>query len=352
MLRNVCFLSLLLALAPTAFPQDHSGETLITLQRTACYGSCPIYKLTIRGDGSVTYEGAAYVRVKGTQKSKIALAKVQDLVKSFMDANYFNLKNEYITVKDANGIESYVTDLPTTITSLKIGDRSMKVVDYFGAPQALRDLEGKIDRVADSRHWIFIDVATVHEKSEHGWDINGRDAQLLFIQAVDWGDIEVTRAFIEEGIDVNALPNGTPLQSARGVEVIRLLIKSGAKVNVKPNGPLPPLQLASELGDVDSVLALLKAGAKVNAASEYGITALMQAAHGGYPDVVKALLAAGADVHLKDSNGRNALDYAENWRSEKPSSLDPSVSILDRENRFKVIDDLLKGAGTDSGPGK
>src|ERR1700746_1609053 len=32
----------------------------ISLERTGCYGSCPAYTVTIRGDGSVTYVGKNY----------------------------------------------------------------------------------------------------------------------------------------------------------------------------------------------------------------------------------------------------------------------------------------------------
>src|SRR6059058_5801427 len=32
-------------------------DTLITLERTACFGTCPVYKLTISADGKVAFEG-------------------------------------------------------------------------------------------------------------------------------------------------------------------------------------------------------------------------------------------------------------------------------------------------------
>ena len=53
MLRAFCVASLLLALSSGTFAQDHSGEIPITLERIRGYGSQPVYKMAIRGDGSV-----------------------------------------------------------------------------------------------------------------------------------------------------------------------------------------------------------------------------------------------------------------------------------------------------------
>ena len=40
-------------------------EVVITLERTACFGVCPVYKLTIYGDGRVLYDGIRFVRTEG-----------------------------------------------------------------------------------------------------------------------------------------------------------------------------------------------------------------------------------------------------------------------------------------------
>lgn len=35
----------------------------ISLEQTACYGTCPAYKVTIHGDGNVVYVGNNHVRI-------------------------------------------------------------------------------------------------------------------------------------------------------------------------------------------------------------------------------------------------------------------------------------------------
>jgi hypothetical protein len=114
MLRAVCVASLLLALSSTSIAQDHYAEILITLERTGCYGACPIYKVAIHGDGSVIYEGQNFVRIVGRQERRIDPAEVQGQVRAFLDIDYFGLQDSYLTIKNQDGSETDVTDLPTT----------------------------------------------------------------------------------------------------------------------------------------------------------------------------------------------------------------------------------------------
>ncbi|HVZ31577.1 MAG TPA: DUF6438 domain-containing protein, partial [Polyangiaceae bacterium] len=54
--------------------------TLVTLDRSLCFGPCPSYFLSIAGDGTVTYQGRSYVNVKGSASAQIASGDVQGLV--------------------------------------------------------------------------------------------------------------------------------------------------------------------------------------------------------------------------------------------------------------------------------
>ncbi len=126
----------------------------ITLERTACFGSCPVYTVTIAGDGSVSYEGRWYVGVTGKQGAHIDPAAVRALVHGFEAIDFFSLRDSYRSVENADGSVTEVTDLPTTFVSLRLGDRVKRVEDYFGGPKALRDLEDRIDEVAGTRKWI------------------------------------------------------------------------------------------------------------------------------------------------------------------------------------------------------
>jgi hypothetical protein len=347
MLRAVCVASLLLALSSGTFAQDHSGEILITLERIRGYGSQPMYKVKIHGDGSVIYEGENFVRVAGRQERKIDPAEVQGLVRAFLEIDYFGLQDGYLTMKNEDGTETTVTDLPTTKTSLSFGEKSKSVEDYVDAPEKLGDLERKIDEVVGTKRWVSIDPPSLHEEYLRGWNVRGPEAQALLCQAAQAGDAEVVKAFIDHGADVNvSIDSQTPLQFARGVQVVQLLITAGANVNA-PSETMygAPLGYAANRGDVASINALLKAGAKVNGTSLGGRTPLMQAAESGNPEAVKALLLAGADVQARDDDGQDALKHARFGLTSNDNSPFASERVPDYRSKFKIIEGLLRAAG-------
>ena len=351
MLRTICVLAILFTPVASAVAQDHADQVLITLERTSCYGECPVYKITIRGDGSVDYQGYKFVRVTGKQKAKVNASDVEILLHEFQDINFVGLDDDYSTIKNSDGTVSVVTDLPTTIVSLAVGGRSKEVADYVGAPEKLKVLEKRIDELAGSKRWVFIDAPSVHSQCRLGWDMHSREAQKLFRHAAEWGDADVVKAFIEEGVDADgSIDSITPLQIASGVSVVKVLIDAGANVNAtSKHGLGPPIERAAELGDVDSIQALLKAGAKVNGKSSDGMTALMGAAESGSPDAVRALLTAGADVRVKNNSDNSALDFAhfglDRYVSDEGKTGPFMWSLPDFRNKFKLIEELLVAAG-------
>ena len=128
---------------------DDLDEVVITLERTACFGTCPVYKLTVYGNGTVVYEGRRFVRIEGKRTTTIGEDKVRQLLSEFERAGYFSLKDSYE--------ERMATDMPSAFTSLTIDGKTKAVRHYhgdFGAPEELTELEDRIDEVVDSDRWV------------------------------------------------------------------------------------------------------------------------------------------------------------------------------------------------------
>ena len=142
----IAFLILLCALAAVAqdVAQKCDDDVVITIERTSCFGSCPIYSAKIHADGSVVYVGKEFVKEIGERRFKITPERVQELIKEFQRLDYASLKDKYDTDENGNS----VTDLPTTITSICLDGKKKKVVNYYGAPRKLDELEDKIDSLA------------------------------------------------------------------------------------------------------------------------------------------------------------------------------------------------------------
>lgn len=125
----------------------------ITLERGPCYGTCPIYKVTVDGHGQVYFAGKAYVAFPSWMTT-ITQAQLQRLLEAVESSNFFALQDSYAAQS---------TDLPSATTTITINGKSKRIwhyglgcnPEYDEAPQALCDLENLIDEVTGTSAWVM-----------------------------------------------------------------------------------------------------------------------------------------------------------------------------------------------------
>ncbi len=122
----------------------------ITLERQPCFGFCPVYTVTLHGDGRVEYDGTQNVEVSGPQTATIDPAAVQSLADDMVAAGYLDWEDAYMNQE--------VTDMAYVITSITLSDGTTKRIEHyygdFSAPEALTALEARIDETAGSAQWV------------------------------------------------------------------------------------------------------------------------------------------------------------------------------------------------------
>lgn len=131
------------------------GDTVVTLKRTRCFGTCPVYSVALTAGGQVRYEGQRYVAVEGRAERQIAPDSVRQLVETLKAEGYFELRDYYVSGEVCN---QQVSDLPTAITSARDGEQTKRVEHYHGCrwdgQKRLIALEDTIDAVAGTRRWV------------------------------------------------------------------------------------------------------------------------------------------------------------------------------------------------------
>lgn len=142
---------------PLLTSQEIPSDTVMTLTRTACFGACPVYELTISADGTVVFEGKRFVGTEGTAKSQLGKAELLELIKEFERINYFLLDDAY--TQGSKGCPQVATDSPSAITSITINGKYKSVHHYYGCSgaKALEDLtrlERRIDEITGSKKWV------------------------------------------------------------------------------------------------------------------------------------------------------------------------------------------------------
>lgn len=135
------FLLALLSEAQTSSPAD---DFSITLERVGCLGSCPDYKVTILGNGSVQYVGRAYVRIDGIRRKKIPVPAVQKLVRRLRDEDFFDWEEK----------KQVCLDFPEVDIAVTLNGHQKRVLEGCNLPGKVLALADEIDKISGARYWV------------------------------------------------------------------------------------------------------------------------------------------------------------------------------------------------------
>ena len=326
-LNGVCALAIGVGIA-AAQDAEIPADTSIRLQRTACFGPCPEYSVTIDARGVVTYVGEKSVRVVGRRTARIDPSVVATLLARAERIRFFDLRNAYRVLENPDGTITMVSDLATKIVTITVSGRSKRVEDYLAAPDDLAQFEREIDEAAGTKRWVFIDEEALEELAGSGWLASGEEGAELLRQAIERDDTPIARRLIELGSDLGGPPDIRlpPLLSARSRPMVELLVKAGADPNERPDGAVAartPL-MTTAYKDAAVAEALLKTGARVEDMDD-GKTAVWYAACRGNWRVVTVLLAAGANPR-----GSSEMPAAECARRARQDAASLRRTVLDR----------------------
>ncbi len=157
----------------------------LNMKKYGCFGTCPIYDLTIQSDGKVIFEGKKYTKTKEKAESKIDKEKIKQLIFEIEEANFFSFDNVYNY--DSKNCPELVTDNPTIILTIKLNEKEKTINHDWGCwadspiitdsngkittdsngktvkkenwspaifPQKLFNLENKIDEIVEAKRWV------------------------------------------------------------------------------------------------------------------------------------------------------------------------------------------------------
>jgi hypothetical protein len=128
-------------------------EPFFSMQRTACYGTCPQYTVSIYHNGKITYNGKLFVDKIGCFSSFIYDTEVATIKLFLDDIDFFALDKEYI---------AHMTDIPSVVTEVYLDGKRHKVTDRLEGPQSLKKCYLLIDSVIESiQNWSDCELLLV-----------------------------------------------------------------------------------------------------------------------------------------------------------------------------------------------
>ena len=117
---------------------------------------------------------------------------------------------------------------------------------------------------------------------------------LLFLEALESGNVDSVKNFIEDGVNVNISHSGvTPLMIAASkglVEIAKMIIQAGANVNEQNDEGWTALHKAASDQNKSSIVALLmESGINLDLKNKSGKTALQLAEENGHRDIAHSI---------------------------------------------------------------
>jgi len=333
-----------------AFPPIDYSDLRIRLTRSACYGDCPDYSVTIDGGGGVLFstrstapQGAPESRsgsgpgggvlLPGEHRARIDRAALEALIGKFRAARFFGLEPEY---------SAATTHSPTYVLAFETGGRSWTVTDYegeeAGMPPVVTELEKAVDEAAGTARWVTGDESSIASLRAEGFDFRSRKAAELtaFLALAGKSTDGMIIGMLETGVSPNhpiVFDEGEPATPLGETLLIGAIARHRRALfdHLAGRGWLKRVSraklskaFAESGGGCDPAIAraLVAAGADPGARTEQpsgamesaGATALIAAVtysgpcHGVEPKpVVEALLALGVKVNAVDDAGENVL---------------------------------------------
>lgn len=121
-------------------PNRFDETSSIGLKKDPCFGVCPVYEFKVDGKGNAYFKGTRNVAKEGEWKRTLKPEVTNALFTAFEKSNFGQFQDEYT---------AQVTDLPTTWISFKHDSLDKTIKDFYGSPEALKNLEKMVETIAE-----------------------------------------------------------------------------------------------------------------------------------------------------------------------------------------------------------
>lgn len=308
-------------------PVQRDSNVSITLERTACMGSCPGYSVTVNTSG-ILFDGKFAVVALGRHRDSADADAVRSLARQFTAADFYSMEPVYRWM---------ATDLPTYMLSISIDGHKMSVEDYageeVGMPQVISELEERVDEFARTKRWVTGSEGLVEALEAEHYNFQTFDAQVMLKAAAQKGQTQTVQELLDAGVSLKRIPAPKPKElymtvpfehvgwlnaASRHPKTLQLLISHSASKDSQEDKDLA-LADAADSGEIDSVRTLLAYGANPNfdhltIPGAGSGSALTKAASSGNPAVVREILKYHPNLELKDYEGQTAIFAAGDYR--------------------------------------
>ncbi|MEM0941529.1 MAG: DUF6438 domain-containing protein [Bacteroidota bacterium] len=123
------------------------SKPLSSYTKTSCMGSCPAFRFEVYMNGKAFYTGKENVERLGKWSADVSDSELEEIKSIFEKNDFFSFKDRYY---------AEISDLPVTYIEFRSDGKEKKVMDYYGAPLKLKQLEQEVEAIIERLKWVRI----------------------------------------------------------------------------------------------------------------------------------------------------------------------------------------------------
>ncbi len=120
-----------------------------SIEKSPCFGQCPVYTMKIYNNGLVKYSGKNFVTRKGNYVMELNRDQMLSFINTANSIKYMEMDDSYDNPN--------VTDVPSATSSIVIDRKRKQIKRRFGYPKNLIEYEKLFDDLLNSDKWIQIE---------------------------------------------------------------------------------------------------------------------------------------------------------------------------------------------------
>ncbi len=117
----------------------HPSVTYVKMDRTACFGRCPVYSVEVYDNGLVRYNGKQFTEYSGIYEKNLGAAQAKAVLNDFAKYRVDTCKNLY---------ENRITDVPGIYFTITINGKQKEIANAHFGPHFFNKLATEVDSFA------------------------------------------------------------------------------------------------------------------------------------------------------------------------------------------------------------
>lgn len=137
---------------------DISGSDYVKVSRTPCFGACPVFDITLYGDGRLQFHGTRFTKVTGQSTRHTSGGRFLEALSALEMRGVRDLQSNY----GRDACKTWATDHPSVTIEVR-SKQLTKTINWYTGCRGLKDraklesLVGELEQILDVSAFVGTD---------------------------------------------------------------------------------------------------------------------------------------------------------------------------------------------------